>query len=39
MEKSNGVKVIVSFQVIVFAVVFLSALSNQLMGVCNQRKQ
>jgi NAD-dependent dihydropyrimidine dehydrogenase PreA subunit len=32
MEKSNGLKVIVSFLVIVFASVFLSALSNQLMG-------
>jgi Pyruvate/2-oxoacid:ferredoxin oxidoreductase delta subunit len=32
MEKSNGLKVIVSFLVIVFAVVFLSSLSNQLMG-------
>ena len=32
VEKSNGLKVIVSFLVIVFAVVFLSSLSNQLMG-------
>ena len=32
MEKSNGLKVIVSFLVIVFAVVLLSFLSNQLMG-------
>jgi NAD-dependent dihydropyrimidine dehydrogenase PreA subunit len=32
MEKSNGLKVIVSFLVIVFAVVFLSSLSARLMG-------
>ena len=32
MEKSNGLKVIVGFLVIVFAVVFLSSLSNRLMG-------
>ena len=32
MEKSNGIKVIVGFLVIVFAVVFLSSLSNRLMG-------
>jgi ferredoxin len=32
MEKPNGIKVIVYFLVIVFAVVFLSSLSNRLMG-------
>jgi NAD-dependent dihydropyrimidine dehydrogenase PreA subunit len=32
MEKSNGLKVIVSFLVIVFAVVFLSSLSARLWG-------
>jgi NAD-dependent dihydropyrimidine dehydrogenase PreA subunit len=32
MEKSNGLKVIVSFLVIVFAVVFLSSLSARLSG-------
>jgi ferredoxin len=32
MEKSNGAKVAVYFLVIVFAVVFLSSLSNRLMG-------
>jgi NAD-dependent dihydropyrimidine dehydrogenase PreA subunit len=32
MEKSNGLKVIVGFLIIVFAVVFLSSLSNRLMG-------
>jgi NAD-dependent dihydropyrimidine dehydrogenase PreA subunit len=32
MEKSNSAKVIVTFLAIVFAVVFLSSLSNRLMG-------
>jgi len=32
MEKSNGLKVIVGFLIVVFAVVLLSSLSNRLMG-------
>ncbi len=32
VEKSNGLKVVVGFLAIVFSVVFLSSLSNQLMG-------